>query len=208
MENVAINAFHVISRNAAGSIPYGALVKRSAAGTSVMCVDGSNTMGYEGVAERRSIEGAVAGKYSTYDPVPVICAGVVNLNVIGGGTDITAGAFLKIANDLGCAAYDSTTLATSTSVAKALEDQEISDYTTTLSTGTAGSKTLTVTSTTNFLKGDMVLMDGATGAVTDTEIGVIDTIDSSTQITLVDACALGYSGNNLRKIIQVKCLLL
>jgi hypothetical protein len=209
MKRIAVDVWHTEHMTAAGEIPFGSAVKYSAAGTVVVAVDGANTRGFIGIAEDDIVEKTQPGCYSTYDPVPVIVAGIVYLPVVGGGTDVAAGDLLKLANDSGLMVRESaTTEAVSTTCARALEDAEVSNYTTAMSTATAGAKTATVTSTAYFLAGDMVYLQGATDATaTDSEVVQIATVDSTTQVTFKTALKFSYSSQNMKKLVQVKCLL-
>lgn len=206
MRDVNVNPTDIIDRKAAGTIIFGALVKRSAAGTIVSCVDGANTRGYDGIAMQDAVEHDPEGMYATYDDVPVISGGRVNVWVQGGGTDITSGNFLKIANDFGILALDhATTVNASTTVVKAQEDIEVSDYTTAITTAVAGSKTLIVASTANMLAGDYLYLASTEGY----EVKVIDIVDSTTQVTLKEAAVYSHAtGPTANVLVQCEAVLL
>jgi len=206
MRKVAVQALDTITREAAGEIPFGAFVKRSATGTCIVAVDGSNTLGYEGIAEDSTVGTTTDGFYSTYDAVPVITAGRVDVWLQGGGTDVTSGCFLKLINDFGILALDSaTTRSISTSVAKALEDVEVSDYTTSITSCTAGTKTVSVASTTYIAEGDYVYLTSSEGS----EVEKVASVDSSTQITLEEAPAYSHETSaSCNVLVQCEALLL
>jgi hypothetical protein len=208
MQRVSVNVWAVEHYTAAGEIFFGAAVIRSGAGTVVKAIDGSNTRGFLGVAQDNYCGMQRAGCYQWGQAVPVITAGIVNLPIVGGGTAITAGCLLSIANDLGLFALESATdESASATCARALENMDPSLYTCSLTTGTAGSKVLTVDDTTYFAAGNMVLLEGTSGLATDSEIAQVESIDSGTQMTLKEPCRFSYSSKNVRKICQVRAKL-
>jgi hypothetical protein len=94
------------------------------------------------------------------------------------------------------------------SVAKALADVEVSDYTTTLTaTAAAGSTTITVTSTAKFSRGDYVQVKDNNGS----ELGLITSVDSSTKVTLEKTLGSSYTvaaSGVLNTCVEYEALLL
>ncbi|MDP8238344.1 MAG: hypothetical protein P9X24_04585 [Candidatus Hatepunaea meridiana] len=203
---VGVNVFDTINRDAASEIAFGAMVIRSADGTVTSAIDGSNTAGYDGIALDSQVTKTKDGFYATYDPIALATSGRVRCMVEGGGTDITSGHFLKIGNDFGMLIYEGGTKAVATSIAKATEDVEVSNYTSGTMSGTAATKAVTCADTTYFAAGDMVLLDNG-GAVADSELNVIDSVDSTTTLTMKNAILYTYSAADIHKCVQVEVLL-
>lgn len=89
----------IISMDAAGIIPFGSAVVKSASGTIAAAIT-ANDNDIIGFAKGDELEHTVAGFYGQYDPVPVIVGGGrVNAWVIANGTDVNiiAGDFLDVA---------------------------------------------------------------------------------------------------------------
>ena len=210
MDDVFDQPTAVINMDAAGEIMFGAFVKYSADGTVAKAVDEANSRDYIGVAGNDAVERDPKGFWSQYDPVPIAVGGVVNIWIQGGGTDLTAGNFVEIANDYGWCQVESGgagVMDTSTTVAKCLENQEISDYTATGVSGTAGSATLTVSSSSNMAVGDYLYIysdEASTG-----EVQVIKTVDSTTQVTLERGLSNTHTTNGVACVgVQIRALLL
>lgn len=206
MDDVNVNILDTITRNAAGEIPFGSFVIRSAAGTVVVAPTGSNTLGYDGIAMQDAIERKPAGVYSLYDPVPVIPSGRVNVWVVGGGTDITSGNFLKLSTIYGLTELDNaTTRSISTSVVKAQEDQEISDYTSGGMTATAGSTTIAVTSNEYIVAGDYLYLESSEG----NEVKQVESVSGATAVELIRAATITHATSGYaRTLIQCEGVLL
>ncbi len=206
------NTVHILDRFAAAQIPFGSLVNRTAAGTVSVAPDGANTIDYDGVAVNAQDEKDIDGFYAQYDAVPVAACGVVQLMVIGGGTDLTSGNFVEIGNDFGWVQVESGGAGvrdTSTTVAVCLEDAEISDYTLTSMTGTINTKTVTVgaSATTYLSQGDYVYL--VSSELSTGEIKVVDTVDSATQFTLKENLSITHATSGVVYIgRQVKALLM
>lgn len=194
---VAQGGNYLKSYVAAAQILEGALVKRSADGTVTPCVDETQP-NHLGVAASNPIEQDVLYKYAQYAPVPVIINGVAKIWVLE--ADITAGMYLKVANDFGMC-NDDGDKAEATSVCKALEDVATASYTTAGLAATAGTKALTVTSTaTYFAAGDVVLLDGGSDATS--EVAVIDEILTATSLTVKESLAKTYSAKHMHMLGQ------
>lgn len=206
MRRTGVNVLDRIERNAAAAIQFGAIVKRSADGTIVVAVDGADTNLIDGVAEDSMLEMDVINKYSTYDPVPVITMGRVNLLIKEAA--VTSGQYLKIEEDHGLVIAESSGVWTEgTSVARCLEDVDPASDTTAGLTISAGATAVTVTSTAQFAAGDMVYLDSGTEDTT-SEIAVIKSIDSTTTCTLEDAVSQAFSSKDMHKIVQCEALLM
>lgn len=207
MAKAFVNPTDIINANAAGRIAPHCLVTRSAAGTVVVNTASTDEQ-YIGVAGDRSVENDDdPGFFSQYDPIPIATQGRVRLLLLGGGTDVQAGQYLQAQAD-GLVAIESSGNRTTESVAKAVEDQEVSDYSTSITAqADAGQATVTVTSTTNFSAGDYVQLKDNNA----TELAMIKSITSSTVLVLSRALANTFTiaaTPLFRKGVQTQAILL
>lgn len=210
MRRVGINVLDTVLREAQTVLAFGTMVKKgTSAGQVTYGVDSSNTVGTVGVVDDSEIEQPKDGFYAANSAVPIITSGRVNIIVEGGGTDTVAGEFLKIGNDFGMLIREGTTKAVSTSVAKALEDEEVSDYTAGTMSGTSGTKTVTHAAATGaFQAGDMVMLDGGSGAVNESELAIVDSVTDTTHLVLKENMAYTYAGDDIHKCIQIEVILI
>jgi len=200
-----INAFDMGSAVAASRIAPGCLVTRSASGTikvNTATTDEQN-MGMAGDLSLANDD--TPGFFTQYDNVPVMLAGRGRLRLLGGGTDCTNGMWLQATRD-GLVAIESSGNRAAESVAKCVsaEDIEVSDYSTTITTATSGSKTVTVDSTANFAAGDYVNLHDDNAS----ENALIASVDSSTQVTLETAMSATYSATpTMSKLVECEAIL-
>ena len=185
-----INAFDMGSAVGASRIAPGCLVARSATGT-ILANTATTDEQNMGMAGDLSIANdTTPGFWVQYDNVPVMLAGRGRLRLLGGGTDCTNGMWLQATRD-GLVAIESGGNRAAESVAKCVSaaDIEVSNYSTVITTATAGSKTVTVTATTYFAAGDYVNLKDDSAS----ENALIKSVDSTTQVTLETAMAATYS---------------
>lgn len=223
-----VNAFDIMTRQAAGQVHFGAAVMRSAAGT-VLPAAVVGDVNIEGIADFDPIahdrSGQYNGFYKQYDNVPVITAGVARGWVVPNGSDIDieSGDYLEIA-DLGAtpagdhgifeeAGSTDGTVRTDPTVARALEDVTMgaASYQTPDTTA-IGDTTLTFTAAElvllDVVAGDYILLEDLSDNV---QVNRVKSIDSTTVLSLEVPCTVVLTSGDsdlVTKMYQCKMLLI
>ena len=229
MDPVNVKALDILGdMAAAGKIAFGAAVAYAAAGTVKATIDIDVSENLLGIADLDLVEKDEDGFYSQYDVVPIITAGRCRVWVTPNHTtaeDIVAGDYLEIAdlggtNALSVGVFQEMdgeggsgagTVRQATSVARALEDCDLTDIVSIASTVAVGDTTVTLTS------GDMTKLDLAAGdyILLEDDGGncMINRVKSvtSTVITLQIASTVAMSdttNDEIHKLAQVAVMLI
>lgn len=200
-----INALDVAAAVAASRIAPGCLVTRSADGTIAVNTASTDEQNMGCAGDLSLANDDEPGMFSQYDVVPVCTIGRVRLRLLGGGTDCTNGMWLAAERD-GLVAIESSGDRTTASVAKcvAAADIEVSNYSTTITVATSGSKTVTVSATTYFAAGDYVNLKDDSAS----ENNIVDTVDSATQVTVKNSLGATYSATpTMSKLVECEAIL-
>ena len=184
-----IDPLDVAQAIAASRIGPGILVKRSATGT-VLRNSAANEQMMGCAGDLSLASDTEPGFFSQYDPVPICTVGRVRLRLLGGGSDCTNGMWLAAIRD-GLVEIESSGNRAQTSVAKcvAAEDIEVSNYSATITTATAGARTVTVDATTYFAAGDYVNLKDDNAS----ENNLLTRVVSSTVVRVANALRATYS---------------
>jgi len=223
MKPVNVNAFDIIGpMAAAGQIAFGAAVMRAAAGT----VKGVQDIVHNilGIADWDLVEKDEDGFYALYDMVPIIARGRARVWVTSNETTkeaLEAGDYLEIAdlggtNALPVGAFQQMSAETGTctgavrevgSLARAVEDNALSDIIVVAADLAIGGVTVTVADSSLFTIGDYIVLEDVDG---NAMINRVADIPTSTTITLqlASTVALANATDYVHILHQVEVMLL